>query len=57
MLAERQMSDKRLQELRRLLAIEQAKARPAKRYIEDLIVSIERLERQIGEPAYQMVGK
>lgn len=45
----------RLKELQKLLAAERASDNPSKLYIDDLKLSISRLKKQAGQPAFQMV--
>lgn len=45
----------KLQELQKLLVAERASDNPSKLYIDDLKLSISRLKKQAGKPAFQMV--
>lgn len=51
------MSEKRLKELKMLLKQEKASTNPSVLYIADLKETIKRLEKQVSQPAYQMVEK
>lgn len=46
---------KRLDNLRQFLAAELKEDKPAQQYVDDLRVSIRRLEKQLKLPAYSMV--